>query len=460
MDLLSRTARFVVACAEGLCHTDVVTFARPTSQQGPVRDPRRCGPTPIAHDLAAWETAHAGAMAARTRGQVRRLVEALARHVGADNLAGISNDGVCAFLGAKQNGSLGRPCSGKSIATYQSYLHAFFQWAVQTERIRANPAEKLPRARWIRRKQRAFTPDEVARVCATAPFEHACMIRFLAVTGMRPLHAEALRIRNFDLDGDPPRVVYVDSKTRVEREAALDVATVLLLKRLFVGRDPQDQPFRRMHHEQFDALLDAAGVAKFDARGRPLGYAGLRRFGPTAAARLGLDVEALRLQLGHSKLETTMRHYNDADIHTQFGAASALAAAISENDVDNSRFDLTKRGPLVEDRGVTFANPPILDRAVPEPLAARRTSQLSGAEGPAPCGQEHESRPASAERRLSSMGAAGFEPAAPITVDVGPGLLGILHRLIDNAARQSGPAPEGADHAHPAHRQSHRQGRI
>lgn len=444
--LLLQISEICLALAGAARQTQGVTSSGPTS---PTRLVEARSPSDIGKDLDAWMQAHAGAIAPHTQSQVCRLVRELAGLAGAASLDGITYQHVCSLRAAMISGTGRRKCSGKSITTYMSYLHAFFEWAIQAERIRSNPANDLPKTRWVRKKQRAATPEEIQRILAAAPFEHACMIRFLAVSGIRPLHAEQLRVRFFELDSDPPRCVFIDTKTSSEREVALDIGTAGMLKRRFTGLEPDDRPFRRLHHEQWDLLLDAAGVAKNDPRGRPLGYSGLRRFGPTAAGKLGLDIESVRLQLGHSNLTTTMRHYNDADIHSQFAAASALAVAISEGipgvvgaAVGN---DLTTRGQSVEDTGVTSSTRIAhLDRAVQARSYARRTSHSQGAKSPAPFGLAP-GRSADSDRRVVQVGAVGFEPTAHTTVDIGPGLQDVLHRLIDLAVnRNSVSAPPGA----------------
>lgn len=209
--LLTAIGRICLELAGGSRDTGVVTFRPETSPSRQVGPPRN--PTRIEEDLDAWGVAHIGAMAVGTQRQVKRLVRELAQRATAADLGDITNDHVCAYIAAMQLGDGRKKCSGKSITTYTSYLHAFFEWAVQTERIRRNPAEHIPKVRWIRKKQRAATPTEVAKILGAATFEQACMLRFLAVSGLRPLHAEQLRVRNFMLDEDPPRAVIMDTKT-------------------------------------------------------------------------------------------------------------------------------------------------------------------------------------------------------------------------------------------------------
>ena len=97
---------------------------------------------------------------------------------------------------------LGR--SAKTRKEYQTSVNAFLNWLVRMGKLAVNPLLRVDRVD-IRGKavrvSRAFTVDEIARLCRVVPQDRRLVYLFLTYTGARKSEAKALKWADVDWVG-------------------------------------------------------------------------------------------------------------------------------------------------------------------------------------------------------------------------------------------------------------------
>ncbi len=196
--------------------------------------------------------------------------------------------------------------SPRTLNLYLASINAFFAWLRQTERTEEDPLSRVKKvngSRDIRRKRRALTDDEAARLLAVAPAWRR-ETYFLALwTGLRREELKSLTWGDVLLDAEPPRVVPRAAGARFHPAALVRGVRLLHQLRVRCGRrreladpEPDDDPvprpvrLRRVHHA--DDLVRGAG-----ARGGQLDGERQRQRGLHAVRLRGLWLRAAAARL-------------------------------------------------------------------------------------------------------------------------------------------------------------------
>lgn len=310
------------------------------------------GPAPWGESAAleAYLTERRHEMAEQTLREKRRLLLDLAEFAGTPDPLTVAREHIVGFL--DHVATHGRPhrlpdgtttkrrtkAGAKSRKTYISHIRAFFDWAVQTERLRRSPAEAIRTPRVLRKQMRAFTTDEVVRILAASSGQLAVYFRTLYVSGIRATALATAPTFAFVLTADSPRVELPPKRGKQGNGyvAALDDHTAHELRELLESRGPDHRPSEPLFAlprvsklgEQLVRICKRAGVAVVDDRGRRAGLHCFRRANITHTLDLGFDAKIAQLQAGHADVSTTLRNYTDRGIDDQAQAARALAAGL------------------------------------------------------------------------------------------------------------------------------------
>jgi integrase len=206
-------------------------------------------------------------------------------------------------------------------------LRTMLRWALVAGLVDANPVEgvrPLPvRDCDRRRRRRALTEPEVARVLAVASdadrgydVAQRPLWWTLVETGIRI--GEASRLRTSDLVEDLLVVTADSSKNGRERRVPLSPHLVACLAahagRELVFRAPRGGALeRRGVGRRLDALLAAAGIRKAEA-GRTVDVHALRYTAATRLLRRGVPLQVVAMVLGHRDTRMTSAIYADLDV--------------------------------------------------------------------------------------------------------------------------------------------------
>lgn len=242
-----------------------------------------------------------------------------------------------------------KPCTAKTLNNHLAALRVFVRWAIRNGHLPDDPTTGVEWARTTRAKgrtlsaQQAWALFEAARQDERAqvprcrersgrPVRRAGFYRLLISTGMRAGAAESLRVRDFELNADPPRIVVraEADKSRKERSLVISEADRAWFEAELAGRGPNERAFKRPHHKVVNSDARAAGVPVKDERGRGVGFHCFRRWYGSEMDRQGFSIEQIRDRLGHTCITMTQR-YLVRELEEQQGVAEQMTRVVQKN---------------------------------------------------------------------------------------------------------------------------------
>lgn len=290
------------------------------------------------------------------RETVRKLFEAYEQHVAVRRQAGefrswpevkraLTRD-VLAVWGDRPAGEIQRrdvielvtakATTGRTAANrLQAYLSMFFAFAVEADRLPANPAAGL-RKRPERAHDRVLTPDEVKALSAylagharlelsrgtnttkrTMPESTAATLRdvfkVLVLTGQRLGETSRMRWADVDLDARVWTIPATETKNRAAHRVPLSRQVLSILKgRQETAKADDVFVFPAGPGAQGSALIWSKRTASAIATaiGVPFTAHDLRRSVASGLGELGVSTDTIGLVLNHRKPGVTARHYD------------------------------------------------------------------------------------------------------------------------------------------------------
>lgn len=287
----------------------------------------------------------------RARGIARMLNLALAD----PELSALSIQAVVMFRAKRLQEGASRATVNLEVA----FLQTMLRWARDLGMIGEHPALRvraLPvREADQRRRKRALSADEVARLIAAARRLDArasatklpqtpMWVTFLE-TGARRGELVAIRWHQIDLDRATLHIAAADSKSGrgrtipIRRELALELADLRSKSSRFLGRlvGPQDFAFRSPYGVPWIAsfnnvgrhlrrVLREAGIERRDEAGRLVTPHALRHTLATRLARANVPPKSTQSILGHSDVRTTLDYYTHVEEQDLRAAIETLGA--------------------------------------------------------------------------------------------------------------------------------------
>jgi integrase len=274
-----------------------------------------------------------------TVGRVERIVAGC----GFKTLADIDTEAVVRFLRKlRKEEDIAR----RTYNHYIQALDAFCRWCVQNKRLLSNPLlgiERLNVEIDIRRKRRALTAEEVARMIQAARASSVIVERqngekrariyiFSYMTGLRRKEMGSLTPRSFDLDSKQPTVTVEAACSKHRRKDVLPLHPELVvmlrdwLKDLTPGQNLFSGLERRRTARMVRKDLKAAGIPFETDDGIADFHAAGRHTHITELLRNGVSIPAAKELARHSDVNQTMR-YTHIGLTDQAKAVAQLPAA-------------------------------------------------------------------------------------------------------------------------------------
>jgi integrase len=298
------------------------------------------------------------------RDNTRRSLQRLAADCRWTCLADLTRDSLERWIADEA----GKGRSARSINAYREAAIAFANWCADPNvgRLSSNPfgigrtaVKKVDQDADPRRRRRALSPDELARLVEAArnaterpqtrhaegdtqtvgrPFERlsghdrADLWTFLAGTGLRLGEVEQLTVADVRLDAVPPhvRVPAGVDKGRKEQTIPLRSDLVVLLRRRLAGCRPADPVFEipAALIRRFDADCRRAGIPKRDEEGRTVDIHSLRTTFGTYLAMAGVAPRTAMELMRHSEIGLTMKVYTDPRLLPLAAAIEATSSVV------------------------------------------------------------------------------------------------------------------------------------
>lgn len=225
-----------------------------------------------------------------------------------------------------------------TLRHYYATVRGFFEWAVETGMIQKSPCAGIDGPRAQESIPRSMRSDDIARVFAACETERErLMVSLMVQEGLRCCEVARLEIADVDLSEGIMRVMGKGSRERwlpitSETQAAMRAYLATVTPR-FSG------PFLRKERGDTDSAMDPNYVSKLMTRlMNRAGVKGEARDGVSAHALRhtfasslldeGVDIEDVRLALGHSTLTSTA-------VYTKRNRASTRLRAV----MDGRRFE-------------------------------------------------------------------------------------------------------------------------
>jgi site-specific recombinase XerD len=216
-----------------------------------------------------------------------------------------------------------RQITGSTADRIRRVLFAFFNWCIEEDLTTKNPVKKIDEIHSQKKKLRGLYPMELEYIrSACRNDRERALIEFMYSTGCRASEVINMKVSSLDISngtaevfhgkGDKDRTVFLNSKSIVALQAYLASrrydSEYLFNSTRAPGGAMTTKAVRNM------IISIAARVAdKIRIKTTPHT---IRRTTATIAWRNGMPVEQIRIMLGHSKLETTMRYidFDCADV--------------------------------------------------------------------------------------------------------------------------------------------------
>lgn len=364
-----------------------------------------------------------------------RNVRELFRHAGLDALGTIRHAQVVAY----RLHLCKRYPSGSTVNNHLSTIRQFFKWAVSNELIRENPAIGIENAaRNDGDGNREFTPEEAARMIDAARADEASekpdhgAIRSPAYilawnTGLR--YIELGRLWKEDVRGLNTADCYLELHwTKAKNRRAVQIplnteAQAELLRWLPLIEHPRDLifPTKRArglpqlpHERVVDRDIEAAGIAKKDEWGAPVGFHSFRKGGATALAASGAPEVQVAQFLRHSDPKLTRKVYirlRRKQLGEVSGSVPPVCGESTEPTPKNIYPNVDAGESVGDSKGVTQRIPQMSTASRPRPFGSGCVTNNRPSGSGRDAVRTPSDSPKPADLPTSAIAGAGFEPA-------------------------------------------------
>lgn len=281
----------------------------------------------IEHHQAIW----LGAKPSYLRRQLAQLGRWFEPKLGAAKLDAIRRTDVAEVIARMRGVGLSGATCNRLLNSLSKVLgHALEAGLVQTNVCRGSGSMRLVVPEPPQTVE-AYTLDQVARIVEAAQTVRggrrwAPFLAVAAYTGARPSSVQRLQVGDVRLEGDPPSVVFRETKNGRDLEVPLVAPLVALLRPLVAGRAPDAWLFEGRADaghigDGYDPVwrraCEAAGV-------EVLPFYALRRSFISGTIDAGVSLTTVRDLVGHSSLAITNRY---AASRSRKHQAQALDAA-------------------------------------------------------------------------------------------------------------------------------------
>lgn len=256
---------------------------------------------------------------------VRRCLTIVGTAAGWKRLADVNRESLLAYLATRRADGTA-PRTLKNIART---LIGFAAWCVQGRRLDANPFAGLKvddAASEKRRRRRALTPAEVARLLA-ASGSRELLYRVALGTGLRRGELARLEWRDVRTDAERPHLALRAEATKSRREDSVPLHADLAARLAAAKGDaaPTDRVFATVpKHTTWTRDLARAGIDYRDDEGRIVGFHSLRVSFVSELQRAGVAPRTIMQLARHTDFRLTAGTYTDPVFLDTHGAASKL----------------------------------------------------------------------------------------------------------------------------------------
>jgi len=242
-----------------------------------------------------------------------------------------------------------RGLSPSSIALYSTAMRQFltlYDVTINPVKLRA----LTPRRRLVR-ELRPLSKDDLTLILPLMRPAKRLFVWFLFATGCRANEAARLRIRDLDLDADPPRAVIESEKTYRKRVVFIPKDLAQALRRWIEGKSPEHYVFHNERGPQYpldvnhvrsafqSALRRAIGLRRDPSnKGWMYSLHSLRKSFKTVLQTAGMD---------GLMIETLLGHDTGVDRHYYLPSVEEMAAEWRKFE-DRLLLDFEKRAKVTE----------------------------------------------------------------------------------------------------------------
>lgn len=269
--------------------------------------------------IASWEGAMV--LSGKAKGTIsmyKYTIQALADHCHKQLNEVTTTDVMSFMVRAAQGGD-----SKTTMRNKRAYLLSFYNWMVDMEVMSTNPVNKVLPVKTPKKKVTAFTSVEVDAIrsaCKTT--RDRAIVEVLLSSGVRAEELCNLERKDVDLEsgrvtvrggkGDKDRITYIDSLGLRYLKVYLESRSDDCCK-VFVNANKTNGSYTAICTRSLGRIL--SGIGK--SIGVDVHPHKFRRTCATNLYRRGMDLQKIRMLLGHANIATTMLYIECYD--TQLG---------------------------------------------------------------------------------------------------------------------------------------------
>lgn len=193
--------------------------------------------------------------------------------------------------------------SDSTMATYQSYLGAWFKWLQLTDRRPDNPMIKVGTARYPDREPRPVTDADIPKLMATRMWRSTRVMIYLALLAGLRVH-EIAKVRGEDIDMSA-RVIWVKGKGRKLRSIPLhpiltEIASTMPEKGWWFPM--RGHPAMHVHSKSVSDVVGRT-MRRAGVKGTPHS---LRHWYATTLLDDGADLRVVQELMRHKSIQSTV----------------------------------------------------------------------------------------------------------------------------------------------------------
>jgi integrase/recombinase XerD len=216
-----------------------------------------------------------------------------------------------------------RSVQGSTMDRIRRVLFAFYNWCIDEDLTAKNPFKKIDEIKSQKKKLRGLHPMELEYMRSACETERErALVEFMYSTGCRVSEVVNMRVSGIDFHEGAAEVVH--GKGDKDRTVFLNAKATVALQAYLASR-PYDSdylfnrsraPGGKISTKAIRTMVEAIAARVQDKIKIKVTPHTMRRTTATMAWHNGMQVEKIRLMLGHSKIETTMRYidFDSADV--------------------------------------------------------------------------------------------------------------------------------------------------
>lgn len=236
------------------------------------------------------------------------------------NIVDLSTEDIRKYLVDYENNS---KSSKLTLDNIRRVISSFYSWLEDEGIVTKSPVRRIKKIKYAQVIKNAFSEEEIISIKENCNnFRDLCIVDFLLATGVRI--GELVNIKVSDINFSSKECL-VTGKGNKQRKVYFDSVTKMHLKN-YLKNNPRDSEYlflslnnkHKLCIRTIETILTEIGIKASINNVHPHRF---RRTLATKAIDKGMPIEQVKVLLGHSQIETTLRYavVNEKNVKNGYG---------------------------------------------------------------------------------------------------------------------------------------------